>query len=122
MWLDRIFIEFLVIFGINLFLNITAALSIIKDNRLAVKAAGRPCSLAGQTASQLPYVSVWTIASYNLKNEYQLYKRLYRLHLNKQLWRAFWLNQQVENKKVEYFLKSATTSPGIDLELGLSDQ
>ena len=42
MCLDRIFIEFLVSFSINLFLNITATLSIIKDDHLAVKGAGWP--------------------------------------------------------------------------------
>jgi len=52
-------IKFFIIFGINLLLNITTAMSIIKDYRLAIKATGRSYSLASQTASQpeqLPHV------------------------------------------------------------------
>ena len=51
MSLDCIFIEFLVIFGINMLLSITAALSIIKDDMLAVKAAGQPDSNLARAAA-----------------------------------------------------------------------
>ena len=93
MSLDCIFIEFLVIFGINLFLSITAVLSIIKDDRQAVKGAGQSDSnLARAAALRISVTKHWLVRIFKIY--ISCYKRLYRLDLNKQLWRAFWVNQQ----------------------------
>ena len=72
------------IFGINLFLNITAALSIIKDDRLAVKAAGRPDSNPARAAALRIYLTKhWIVRIFKIN--ISCYKRLYGLDLNKQL-------------------------------------
>ena len=93
MWFDCIFIEFLVIFGINLFLNITVTLSIIKDDLLAVKAAGRSDNNPARAAALRIYLTKHWLVRIS-KINISCYKRLYRLDLNKQLWREFWVNQQ----------------------------
>ena len=83
MSLDCIFIEFLVIFGINLFMGITAVLSIIKDDRQAVKAAGQPDSnLAKAAALRISVTKHWLVKTFKIY--ISCHKRLYRLDLIKQ--------------------------------------
>ena len=67
-----------------MFLNITAALSIIKDDGLAEKAAGRPDSNPARAAAlRIHMTKHWLVRMFKIN--ISCYKRLYRLDLNEQL-------------------------------------
>ena len=67
-----------------MFLNITAALSIIKDDRLAVKEAGLPDSNPARAVALRIYLTKhWLVRIFKIN--ISCYKRLYRLDLSKQL-------------------------------------
>ena len=67
-----------------MFLIITAALSIIKDDLLAVKAAGRPDSNPARAVALRIYLTKdWLVRIFKI--HISCYKRLYRLDLNEQL-------------------------------------